>query len=133
MSLIVPNVAKNDFLTFLLEEDLTLRLYSNDKTPAATDTAASYTEVAGGGYSPVTLSSDDWTITEASPSVATQPFRNFGFTGPTTAPGTVYGYYLTNLSGVIRWAERFEEGVLPFEPEAGSLIRVTPRIDLAQG
>ena len=131
MALIVPNVAKNDDLTAILNEVLTLKLYSNNKVPAVGDTAASYTEVSGGGYAAKTLLVANWSITEANPSVATQAAQDFSFTGATGAPGTIYGYFVVNASNIIRWAERFEESVLPFSPVAGSLIRVTPRITLA--
>jgi len=130
MTLLVPSVSKKVYLEGILNEVLTLKLYSNNKIPAVGDTAASYTEVTGGGYISKSLGFEGWTITEASPSVATYAFQNFSFTGVTDAPSTIYGYFVVNASGVLRWAERFEESSVPFEPIAGSLIRVTPRFDL---
>lgn len=129
MSLLVPNVAEVIFLTDILAETFTLKLYSNNKVPAEADTAGSYTEVVGGGYGSKTLAGA-FTVTSGDPSFAVYPTSlDFAFTGPTNAPGTVYGYYLIGADGVLRWVERFPEAVLPFSPISGSLIRITPRLE----
>lgn len=129
MTLIVPNAAEVIILNNILEEILVLKLYSNNKVPVEGDTAASYTEVVGGGYSSKTLAAL-WTVTSGDPSYAVFPSaKDFAFTGVTNAPGTVYGYYIIGPDGAIRWAERFPEAVLPFSPINGSLIRITPRLE----
>lgn len=129
MTLVVPNVGEVRALEYYLEsEDLTLHLYSNNVIPGEADTVATYTEVAGGGYILQTLDKDEWTIVAGAPSAGTYNFTvDFDFTAVTTAPGTIYGYYVKNAAGVLCWAERFPAGVVPFTPVAGSLIRFIPQ------
>lgn len=127
MTLIVPNVAEVLALNwFLMSEDLFLRLYSNNYTPTETDTLASFTEVAGGGYAAKTLGWGSWTINSGAPSYGIYTRQEWIFTGPTTLTN-IYGYYVTDVLGVLRWAERFV--VTPIAPIAGSKIRVTPRFE----
>jgi hypothetical protein len=126
MSLLVPDVGEVAALQKWLNQNLTLKLYSNNKIPAEADTAASYTEVTGGGYSSKTLTFGTWII--GSDGIATYIAQDFTFTGTTVAPGTVYGYFIVDGSNVLLWAERFPASVLPFSPNVGSLIRITPRI-----
>lgn len=130
MSLIVTNVQEVAVLTNMLTPALTMRLYSNDKTPAGGDIAANYTEVSGGGYANKPLTLANWQFTAGGPTVALyNAVQAWVFTGATSAPGTIYGYYITRDSdGLLMWAERFPAGSLPFSPIAGSVIRVTPRI-----
>lgn len=133
MTLIVSNAAQIITLERFLTGNLTLKLYSNNRVPAKTDTAASYTAVAGGGYANKTLAYASWTIAAGAsnfPAVATYAAQDFTFTGVTTAPGTIYGYYIVDSDGVLRWAERFLEDVVPFEPVNGSLIRINPRMQV---
>jgi hypothetical protein len=129
MSLVVPNDAEIAILTYIFNQALTLRLFSNNIIPAATDTVASYTEVVGGGYVAKALTFAHWVLTAGGPSVGQYDTQqDWLFTGPTNAPGTVYGYYVTrNSDGKLLWAERFAAGFLPFSPILGSHVKVTPR------
>lgn len=131
MTLVVPNVGEVLALELYLESvDLTLKLYSNNITPAETDTAATYTVVAGGGYADQVLDKDEWTIVAGAPSAGTYNFTiDFDFTGVTNAPGVIYGYFVVDAAGVLRWAERFPAGVVPFTPILNSLIRFIPRFE----
>lgn len=127
MTLIVPNVMEVLALNWLLKtEDLFLRLYSNDYTPVETSTFNSYVEVAGGGYATKTLDKDNWTIFSGEPSYGLYVRQDFTFTGATTLTN-IYGYYVSDVAGVVRWAERF--GTAPVAPIAGSKIRITPRLE----
>lgn len=130
MSLIVTDVQEVAILTTLLTPALTMRLFGNDVTPAGGNTAASYTEIAGGGYATKPLTIANWTITAGAPSVALyNSVQDWTFTGAINAPSTIYGYYITRDSdGLLMWAERFPVGNVPFTPIAGSVIRVTPKI-----
>lgn len=130
MSIVVPNVGEEVVLDkYVDEEVLTLKLFSNNVVPAETDTAATYTEVTGGGYSSKALAAGSWTVTPGNPSVATYAQQIFAFTGPTTAPGTIYGYYVVDVLNVLRWAERFPAANVPLTPVSGSSIRITPRFE----
>lgn len=125
MSLIVPDVAEVDALTKILTPALTIRLYSNNYVPVAASVAGSFTEVVGGGYAAKPLTFANWVIASGAPSTASYPAQTWTFTGPTNAPGNVYGYYVTRDSdGLLLWAERFV--AVPFVPVAGSVITVTP-------
>lgn len=127
-----PNVAEVLLLEQFLEaEDLTLKLFSNNVTPAEGDTAATYIVVAGGGYANIVLDKDLWTITGNDPSDGTYAAQDFTFTSVTNAPGTIYGYYIVDAANVLRGAERFDAGVVPFTPVNGSLIRITPRLQVS--
>jgi len=129
MSLVVPNDAEVAVLTYILTPNLSLRLFSNNIVPSATDTVANYTEVAGGGYAAKALTFAHWVLTPGGPSVGQYDTQQvWTFTGPTNAPGTIYGYYITrDLDGKLMWAERFAPGFLPFSPIVGSTVKVTPR------
>jgi hypothetical protein len=132
-ALLVPNTGEARMLENIVNKtapvDPTLHLYSNDVTPADGDTAASYTEIAGGGYASKSLAGATWTIVEGAPSVASFPEQIFAFTG---VPGvaTVYGYFIKQGTRLM-WAER-----LPAPPftvtGAGDEVKVTPRFELSR-
>ena len=48
----------------------------------------------------------------------------FTFTGATNAPGTIYGYYLTNAAGKLIYAERLAAVFSP--ANNGDTVKVTP-------
>ena len=131
MALVVGNTAEVIMLDYILNrdapEDLVIRLYSNDQTPVEADVIGDYTEVTGGGYASVALTSGSWSITPGDPSVADYPQVTWTFTG---SVGNVYGYYVNRTTGgELMWAERFTNG--PFNIQNnGDEIRVTPRLSL---
>jgi len=128
MSLVVPDTIEVEVLNSVLTPNLTLRLYSNNATPAHDSSAASFTEATGGGYANKPLTFANWTITAGDPSQAVYGLQTWTFTGPMTGPATVYGYYVTRDSdGKLMWAERFGSGVVPFVSINGSVIKVIPR------
>lgn len=130
MSLLVPNTAQIYILNLLVNQNLKLKLFSNNHTPGITDTVASLTEVTGGGYTEVTLAFANWDVTDGPPAVAIyDAFQDFEFTGVTGGPGTIYGYYITdNGETQLIWEERFP--TVPLTPINGSLVRIKPRITL---
>lgn len=84
---------------------LTLRLYQNNHTPADTDTAASYTEATFAGYAAVALGS--WSnafLNSDNYGETDETTRVFTCTGSSPA-NTIYGYYITDGSGNLIWAE----------------------------
>lgn len=106
---------------------MTLKLYSNNRTPGLTDVAGDYTEVTGGGYTDFDLAAASFTVTAGNPSQALySAFQEFLFTGATDAPGTVYGAYIVDANGVLISAELFDTG--PFIPGNGTLIKYKPRL-----
>jgi hypothetical protein len=129
MSLLVPDDAEVLALQEILNNGLVLKLYSNNIVPAETDVAGTYTEVSGGGYASVALPYVGWTISSGDPSYGLFAQQVFTFTGATAAPSTIYGYYVIDNLGNLRWAERFVESILPFVPIKGSTIKITPRFE----
>lgn len=132
MPLLVPNNGEGDGLQYFVNratpENLVLRLYTNNITPSETDTAATYTEASGSGYSAITLTGASWgSPSEGSPSVIAFPEQTYTFSG---ALGNVYGYYMTRaISGRIALAERFTSG--PFNiTTSGDQIKLTVQITL---
>ncbi len=132
MALLVPNagegLAIKAFLNHTAPQDPVLRLFTNNITPAETDTAGTYTEAAGGGYASKTLTGSSWSIVEGAPTNGSYAQQTWTFTGALTGNATVYGYYFTQLtSGIIMWAERAASS---FQPQNnGDQILITPSID----
>jgi len=129
MSLVVPNALEVEILTEKLTPALTIKLYSNDATPSGSSSAASFTEVTGGGYAGLPLTLANWGIIAGNPSIALyNASQQWTFTGNTGGPGTIYGYFVTrNSDGILMWAERFPSANVPFTPINGSVIRVLPK------
>lgn len=119
-------------LAEIIADTLTLRLFSNNITPAAADVAGTYTEVTGGGYAALALgAASNWTVTANNPASATyNTFKQFDFTGGIGGSGNVYGYYITRASGEVVFAQRFPEGSIPFTPINTSFVKVQPVITL---
>lgn len=130
MTILVPNAGEVIALSLLVNktspENLVYRLFATNVTPAETDTAASYTEAAGGGYSALTLTGASWTVTGGAPSTAAYAQQTYTFTGALTTNATIYGYYVTQASsGTLVLAETFTS----FTPAAnGDNIKLTPQI-----
>lgn len=130
MTIVVPNNGEGDALQYLVNraapENLVLRLYTNNITPAETDTAATYTEASGSGYGAITLTGATWGApSEGAPSSIAYAQQTFTFSG---ALGNVYGYFMTRAtSGRIALAERFTGA--PFNiANNGDQIKITPQI-----
>ena len=130
MTLLVPNNGEGDALEYFVNraapQNLVLRLFTNNITPAETDVASSYTEASGSGYAAATLTGASWGApSEGAPSSIAYPQQTFTFTG---ALGNVYGYYMTRAtSGRIALAERFSDG--PYNiANNGDQIKITPQI-----
>lgn len=138
MPLIVPDVGVAAFLaarfnnSWPTSKDLTIRLFTNNITPADGDTTSSYTEAAGGGYSGKVLTCGSWSISVVGYIVqAAYAQQVFTFTGPLTGNATVYGYYVTDGDNVLQWAERMESPATPVSN--GNHIDVTPIFQASKG
>jgi hypothetical protein len=131
MSLVVPRNGEGDALSYYVNksapQNLVLKLFKNDKTPANGDVAADYVEADFTGYAAKILTGANWTITEGAPSLATYAQQIF----TSTADGqnqNIYGYYLVREgSGRIAHAERFSNApwnIANLDDDA----KVTPKI-----
>lgn len=112
--------------------DLTLKLFVNDITPADTDTAATYIEANGGGYAAKTLAATNWTVSTVAGIVqAEYAQQQFVFTGPLTTNLTIYGAYIVDADGVLVSAERAPAG---YSPEvSGEIYSVKPVFQISKG
>ena len=132
MSLLAPNVGEVLLLKYMLNyehaDDVELRLYTNNLTPAYSDDLASYVESSAAGYSCFTLVGTQWTIaTTGATTVANYAQQTFSY----TATESVYGYFVTSTGdGQVLWAERFS-GAVPFNiPSGGGTVSITPSVTL---
>lgn len=131
MALLVPNTGENIALSYLVGKtttvrDLVYKLFATNVTPAESDTHASYTVAAGGGYADKTLTGASWTVTNGAPTSAAYAQQTWTFTGALTTNGTVYGYYVLRATdGDLVLAEAFTS----FTPaNNGDQILLTPTI-----
>lgn len=131
MALLVPDVgevyALKAFLNNTAATDPIIKLFATNVTPAETDTAGTYTEAAGGGYSTkAALTGSSWTFTAGAPSHGDFAQQTYTFTGALTTNPTIFGYFMVaNTSGTLLWAEAFTS----FTPaNNGDQILLTPKI-----
>ena len=133
MTLRIPNVGEGNMLEMIVNktapENLILKLFTSNNTPADTDTASTYTEASFTGYTAKTLTGASWTVTPGTPSEAAFAQQTFASTASQTA-ATVYGYYVIQTTSTeLMWSERFTDG--PYVvTNNGDEIRVTPKLTL---
>jgi hypothetical protein len=110
---------------FTATANLRLHLFQNNYTPADGDTVANYTEANFTGYSPPILG--PWTpATIAAPrAVATCTPVLFAVGPVPTVGNQVYGYYVTDVTGSLVWAERDPGAPVPMLNN-GDQYRITP-------
>jgi len=133
VSLVLVNQGEDLALKALVNhtapQNLVLRLFKSNTTPAETDTEATYTEADFTGYSSATLTGSSWSTSGTAPTQAAYAQQSF-----TSSAGSqnqdVYGYYVTQVtSGKLMWAERFSNA--PFNiANNGDVIKVTPQITM---
>lgn len=129
MPLLVPIVGENVILENITNrtapQNLVLRLFQSNTTPADTDTAGTYTESTFPGYGAITLTGASWNAA-ASGSIAYSAQQTITCSG--SASQNVYGYYITQVtSGILMWAER--DASAPFAiANSGDAVKITPAI-----
>lgn len=105
------------------QEDLYLRLFTNDTNPnAEAATVGNLTEISGNNYSEQNLAYTSWSGT-SQVSYATQTFTCSGGDW-----GTVYGYYYANQTdtGKLITGEKFTDG--PYNLTDGDSVSIVPNI-----
>lgn len=132
MALVVPDEGERRLLEYIVNKasptDVVIHLYINSvDLTTETFTAASFTEANASGYASETLTGANWTVaTDGGVSTAVY---NSTITFLFEAGQSVYGYYITDTSGNILWAEQFPGA--PFNlPVAGGEIAVRPQVQL---
>ncbi len=128
MAIFIPSAGENKLVEFALgystPGNQLLKLYTNNVTPADTDTAATYTEMATLGYAAKTLTKTSWSVAQSG-GVATATYAAQTWTFTAGAAVTVYGYFVVDAtSGVILWSEPFTSGkIIQY---TGDQIIITP-------
>lgn len=138
MSLIVPDKGEIKLLEYLVNRasatDLVLHLYKNNIDPEDGSHGTSgrdfdtqtFVEATVGAE---TLSGANWTTTQTSAGVTAAEYET-GITFSFSSGESVYGYYVTDTSDNLLWAERFSGA--PFElPSAGGDIAIRPKLGLS--
>lgn len=139
MALVVADVGADELLKTYFNNtrpsggnNLTLKLFTSNTTPAQTDTAATYTEAAGGGYAAKTLTNGSWTVATANdPSDAVYAIQTWTFTGALTGSATIYGYFVVDADGTLIFAERASATYTP--ANSGDQYSVTPKFQASSG
>lgn len=114
----------------------TLRLFTDAGALADTDTSASRTTAAGGGYADITLYPEGGSAPAGTASAVgginqiAWAQQTFTFTGALTSSATIRGYLILDNGGTV-WAE---ENTTTFQPaNNGDTYKVTPVIQLGNG
>jgi|GEM_PF-1942287 len=133
MPLVVPDEGERRLLAYVVNKtaptNLVLRLYTNSiDLSIETWNSASLTEASGAGYSSVTLTGANWTISTVAG--VTAAVYNTTVTFSFSEARDIRGYYLTDTSGAILWGEEFPGA--PFSlPSTGGEITIRPQVQLS--
>lgn len=139
MALILTDVGATAILESYLNksepsggDNLTLKLFVTDVTPADTQITSAYTEAVGGGYAAKTLSAASWTIqTTAGIAEGVYADQVFTFTGALTTNPAVYGYFVVDADNTLIWAEKRGSTFTP--SENGDNLTVRPKLQMSKG
>ena len=105
----------------------TLRLFVNNVVPAVGQSVSDYVEPGGSWYRPVVLS--EWQqpfINPANQAEMAEAVRLFTASG-TIVNESVYGYWITNPSGILCWSELAPSGPIPMN-SSGAKVQLIPRL-----
>ena len=131
MAFLVPNSGETLVVGMIVNktapENLVLKLFKSNTTPAETDTAATYTEADFTGYAAITLTGASWSVTGDTATYAQQTFTS----SANQTLQNVYGYFLVQAtSGILVLAERFTDAPYAISNN-GDNIKITPTITAA--
>lgn len=129
MAMVICNGGKVRLMAALIAtlNTYVLRLYKNNHTPVDTDTVADYTEANFTGYSSIPLNAWGTAFLNGSNKGQTEMSTQFFTQTGTGTTCDVYGYYVTDGSGNLIWAELNPDGVFHMV-NTGSVYEVTPKL-----
>lgn len=125
----IPNEGEIRLAEKALADNLELRLFVNNMTPADADDETDYTEMSTHGYTAKTLTGGSWSVsTVGGKAEGSYAQQTFSFTAASAV--TVYGYYIVDpVDDKVIQAELFAAPqVIEF---LGDAIRITPKITFA--
>lgn len=114
--------------------DIILRLSSTNVAPADTLTAASFTEVAGGGYSAITLSMASATRSVVG-NIAQLSWGQqvFSMSGALTGDATIYTVFATDaVTGACLWSDTVTPNLQP-NASGGTVTISSVTIQMSKG
>ena len=132
MTLVVPDSGEVRLLKYIVNNstptNLVLHLYKNNiDLTSETFSSGSFTEASASGYAAVTLTGSNWSA--ATTGGISAAVYNTGITFSFSVGQDVYGYYVTNTSNEIMWAEEFPGA--PFSlPTGGGEVAIRPQVQL---
>ena len=134
MALLVPDIGERELRDKMLkdaltvDEDLTLKLYKTDVTPAEGDTAASYTVADFTGYVNKTLTRAGWAAAATNAGTTDSSYAQQTWTN-TGAAQTSFGYYVIAVtSTLLLWAEKVAASRTL---NTSDTLNLTPKMELA--
>ncbi len=138
MAIVIPDAAKIPWMKRMLydnagSENISLRLFKTNVTPADSDTAGSYTVADFTGYSNFTLTSTQsgstWPVPTVSSNKGTATYQTTA-TWTATTDQTIYGWYMVfATSGTIAASQSFGAGK-PLVGANSDQLSIIPRLQL---
>ena len=128
MTLVVSDEGERRILEYIVDRNIALHLYTNSVALSGeTFNTASFTEATEIGYAATTITSAGWAATTTG-GISSALYDN-GITFSFSTGQDVQGYYMTDTSDQILWAEEFPGA--PFQlPVGGGDIAVRPQLQL---
>jgi len=128
MTLVVSDEGERRILEYIVDRNIALHLYTNSVALSGeTFNTASFTEATETGYAATTITSAGWAATTTG-GISSALYDN-GITFSFSTGQDVQGYYMTDTSDQILWAEEFPGA--PFQlPVGGGDIAVRPQLQL---
>lgn len=108
--------------------NVTLRLFTNNFSPAHNDAIGSYNQCTDGSYSGIVLTGSTWTLNSITNGKSVSyAGQTFNFAGA----NSLYGWYMTDAGNTIVIAAGNFAGTLPIAiPSGGGTYTVTPTLPL---
>lgn len=134
MAIMTPDAGSLKILDkYLNENNLTLKLFTNDYTPVESSLASDFTEATGGGYAPLPLTAGGWTVGLDGSGIPTATYSTqvFSFTGALALSAAIHGVYVVDADGVCIFSERAAATFTP--ATAGEAYAVIPQLQLSKG
>ncbi len=128
MTLVVSDEGERRILEYIVDRNIALHLYTNSVALSGeTFNTASFTEATETGYAATTITAAGWAATTTG-GISSALYDN-GITFTFSTGQDVQGYYMTDTSDQILWAEEFPGA--PFQlPTGGGDIAVRPQLQL---